>query len=581
MLDCGARLLHCIIDIKPPVDAPTRPRPAAERKPGRADDVYAWLKRRIMLSHYAPGQAVAELEVAAQMGCSQGTVREAMLRLQEDGLIVRQGYRGTVVTPVSPTEGALFLKLRAQIETEALRVSVPRLQAGHLDALSALVRQMEAAAEAGDEYLLFDLDQRFHVALFQHADLPSLVPVLTRCSLYNHRNKIALDVAPRTLAETARRHWAIVAALATGDAGEAERVLGHHIRSVTGDDEPGTQGRPAAVDARPRMTPALDALWRRVQAEDAHLPDITRLPLGQARPQFEAVNRRWNAQLPRGTAARTEAFTLPAPPRPGRAAGVGLGAVRVRPPGRRGTERGTIVHLHGGGWVFGSNDTHLGAMARLAERTGFEVIGIDYGLAPEHPFPHGLNDCAWAWRWLRTQPQAQRGRPWVLAGDSAGANLALALAIDLRHAGEPLPDAALLFYGVYDADHDTASHRRCGDGSFGLSTAKMAWYRTHYLAGGARADDPRVSPLRASLRGLPPLLVTAAELDPLHDDSAALAARLAEAGTPFEFRRYAGLHHGFMQMAAALPEADAAFDDAATFLRARFPAPPTPEETPT
>jgi acetyl esterase/lipase len=60
-----------------------------------------------------------------------------------------------------------------------------------------------------------------------------------------------------------------------------------------------------------------------------------------------------------------------------------------------------------------------------------------------------------------------------------------------------------------------------------------------------------------------------------------LAARLAEAGTPFEFRRYAGLHHGFMQMAAALPEADAAFDDAATFLRARFPAPPTPEETPT
>ena len=162
------------------------------------------------------------------------------------------------------------------------------------------------------------------------------------------------------------------------------------------------------------------------------------------------------------------------------------------------------------------------------------------------------------------------------------ANLALALMLDLRHAGEPVPDAALLFYGVYDADHDTASHRRCGDGAFGLSSAKMAWYRAHYLAGGSRADDPRVSPLRAaSLDGLPPLLVTAAELDPLHDDSAALAARLAQAGTPFEFKRYAGLHHGFMQMAGLLPESDRAFDDAAAFLRARFFAPPPHEETST
>jgi acetyl esterase/lipase len=139
--------------------------------------------------------------------------------------------------------------------------------------------------------------------------------------------------------------------------------------------------------------------------------------------------------------------------------------------------------------------------------------------------------------------------------------------LDLGHAGEPLPDAALLFYGVYDANHDTASHRRCGDGSFGLSSAKMAWYRAHYLAGGARADDPRVSPLRAPwLTGLPPMFITAAELDPLHDDSVQLAARLAQAGVPHQFKTYPGLHHGFMQMAGFLPEADRAFDDAAAFI---------------
>jgi acetyl esterase/lipase/DNA-binding transcriptional regulator YhcF (GntR family) len=525
----------------------------------RTLDVYAWLKQQIMLSRYAPGQSVAELEVAAAMGCSQGTVREAMLRLQEDGLIVRNGYRGTVVTPVSATEGPLFLKLRAQLETDALRLSLPRITAGQLDALRALVQQMEQAAVAGDEYALFDLDQRFHVTLFQWAELPSLVPVLTRCSLYNHRNKIALDVAPRSLMETARRHWRIVAALESGKVGEAERVLRHHIESVAGDGE-------AARGAPPQMAPRLAALWQRVQAEDAGLPDITTLPLDVARRQFEAINMRWNGLEP--GRHRIEAFNIPAPPRLQRAAGEGIGALRIE--AEAGKRRpATILFLHGGGWVFGSVQTHRGAMARLAELTGCAVVGIDYGLAPEAPFPHGLNDCLWAWRWLRSHA-TDHATPWFIAGDSAGANLALAAMIELRDAGEALPDAALLFYGVYSADHQTPSHRRCGDGSFGLSSAKMAWYRRHYLAGGrGHDDDQRVSPLHADLAGLPPLLVTGAELDPLFDDSAALAKKLAGTDTPFEFRRYAGMNHGFMQMGSALPEARQAFRDAAAFLRGR------------
>jgi acetyl esterase/lipase/DNA-binding FadR family transcriptional regulator len=519
----------------------------------RSVDVYTWLKQQIMLSRYVPGQAVAELDVAAQMGCSQGTVREAMLRLQEDGLIVRNGYRGTMVTPVSPTEGPLFLKLRAQLETDALRLSLPRLTPAHLEALRALVREMEAAAGAGDEYLLFELDQRFHVTLFQIAELPSLVPVLTRCSLYNHRNKIALDVAPRTLMETAQRHWAIVQALESGSLAEAERVLRHHVESVVDRDPP--------RDAPPRMAPALEALFKRVGAEDAHLPDITTLPLDAARRQYEAVNVRWNARVPKGAAQRSQAFTIPSP------AGAPIDALRVQPPGGARGAHGTIVHLHGGGWVLGNNRTHFGAMARLAERCACTVVGIDYALAPEHAFPQGLNDATWAWRWLRAQDAHARG-PWLLAGDSAGANLALSLMLDLRHAGEPMPDAALLFYGVYDADHETASHRRCGDGTFGLSSAKMDWYRNHYLAAGARADDPRVSPLQAhSLGGLPPLLVTAAAVDPLHDDSVALVARLSREGVRHRFIDYPGLHHGFMQMAGFLPEADRAFSDAGAFVR--------------
>lgn len=536
-------------------DRPAVPLAAPKRKVG---DVHGWLKKQIILSRVLPGQPLVELEIAATMGCSQGTVREAMLRLQEDGLIVRKGYGGTIVTPTSATEARAFLGLRAHLEAQALAHSLPRIGPEQIEVLSALVRQMEAAAGAGDEYGLFELDQQFHATLFHWAEMPSLVPVLTRCSLYNHRNKIALDAAPRSLLETARRHWRIVAALESGKSAEAERVLRHHIESVVGDDE-------AARSAPPRMAPRLAALWQRVQAEDARLPDITALPLDAARRQFEAINTRWNELKP--GRHRIEPFNIPAPPRPQRAAGKGLGALRIEADKRR---PGTILYLHGGGWVFGSVQTHRGAMARLAELTGCAVVGIDYGLAPEAPFPHGLNDCLWAWRWLRSHA-ADEATPWVIAGDSAGANLALSAMIELRDAGEALPDAALLFYGVYSADHSRPSHMRCGDGSFGLSSAKMAWYRRHYLAGGrGHADDPRVSPLHADVAGLPPLLVTGAELDPLFDDSAALAKKLAETDTPFEFRRYAGMNHGFMQMASALPEARQAFRDAAAFLRGRL-----------
>lgn len=541
----------------------------------KVDDVHAWLKQQIMLSQVMPGQALVELEIAAAMGCSQGTVREALLRLQEDGLIVRKGYGGTVVTPISAVEAKAFLSLRAQLEAQALVHSLPRIGAPQIEALSALVRQMEAAAETGDEYALFELDQQFHVMLFQWADMPALVPVLTRCSLYNHRNKIALDVAPRSLAETARRHWRVVIALEKGDRVEAERVLRHHVESVVGDE--------SAREPPPSLAPRLAALLARVQAEDAGLPDITGLPLDQARRQFDAINARWNRLG--AERYRFDAFTIPAPPRPGRAAGQGIAALRVqslRPAEGKPVGDATIVFLHGGGWVFGNLETHRGAMARLAEASGATVVGIDYGLAPEAPFPHGLNDCLWAWRWLRSHADSPGG-PWFMAGDSAGANLALAATIELRDAGEPLPQAALLFYGVYSADHDSLSHRRCGQGDFGLSSAKMAWYRVHYLAGGrAHADDPRVSPLHADLRGLPPLLLTGADLDPLFDDSTALAKKLADTDTPFEFRRYVGMNHGFMQLGAELPEARQAFRDAGAFVRAHSthrPDRPPPETT--
>lgn len=530
--------------------------------PRKGEEVYSWLRKQIILSAIKDGQPIVELEVASTMGCSQGTVREALLRLQQEGLIVRQGYRGSVVSPISSNEAQAFLNLRAQLESQAVMYSVPNIRPEHIEKLSALVREMERVAESGDEYAVFELDQQFHITLFQAANMPALVPVLIRCSLYNHRNKISLVNSPRTLQETASRHWAIVQALETHDAEEVERVLRHHIQSVVGMDN-AAPATPAS--AALRMAPEQQAIFDRLQKEDGQLPVITTLGREQAHAQFARVNARWNRI--NTDDYRIERFTIPAPTQPGRHA-QGMGALRIEHVKNHKANRGSIFHVHGGGWTFGNNETHLGAMARLAELTQCTVIGVDYGLAPDAPFPAGLNDCSWAWRWLRMQ--AGSTAPWYLAGDSAGANIALAMMFDLRNLGEDLPDAALLFYGVYSADHGTESHRLCGTGSFGLSSERMSWYRSQYLSGSRRdPEDSRVSPLRGDLSGLPPLFLNAAGLDPLHDDTTALVQRLALSNTPFEFHHYEGVIHGFMQMSAELPQALQAFNDAAAFLRAR------------
>jgi len=519
----------------------------------KSDEVYRGLRKQIILAELPSGQQLVELEVARQMDCSQSTVREALMRLQEDGLIMRQGYRGTVVSSVSAIEGQESLDIRARIESRAAHLSMGNFTPGRIEVLSELVRQMETMAEQGDEYGLFELDQEFHHALYEAANLPALMPMLDRCSLCSHRYKITQSTTRRTLRDTALRHWKIVEAVQSGQAAELERVLFHHVSSVIGDAD-SAKGEPEL-----RMSPPMAAIFQRLQKEDGHLPNPMQIPLAQARLNFNAGTVRWN-HIDENAFAIAD-FRIPS------AGGYQMPALRITP--KVGARPGTLLYLHGGGWVFGSVQTHRGAMARLAELSGLTVVGIDYRLAPDAPFPAGLNDAVWAWHWLRAE-QATRGltAPWFVAGDSSGANIALSMMLDLRHAGESLPDAALLFYGVFAANHQTESHLRCGQGQFGLSTEKMAWYRAHYLSG-ARRDpaDPRVSPLLATLEGLPPVFMNAAGLDPLRDDSLLLAQRLAQANVPCQLKVVEGVVHGFMQMSSELPEAMTAFKDAAAFTR--------------
>jgi acetyl esterase len=219
---------------------------------------------------------------------------------------------------------------------------------------------------------------------------------------------------------------------------------------------------------------------------------------------------------------------------------------------------GAILYLHGGGWFAMSIDTHDGMLRRLAVQSGMAVLAVDYRLAPENPFPAGLQDCVAAWRWLRAQAAGLGLDPerLFIAGDSAGANLALATCVSERDSGRPLPAGMALFYGCYAPVFATGSHLRNGDGRYGISTARMRWYWEQYL--GPQHFDPELAerpplprnaaPLWASVTGLPPAYLTLAELDPLADDTMLLSQHLAAARVPCTLDRFAGAPHGFLAL---------------------------------
>ncbi|MBC7726539.1 MAG: alpha/beta hydrolase fold domain-containing protein, partial [Microbacteriaceae bacterium] len=172
--------------------------------------------------------------------------------------------------------------------------------------------------------------------------------------------------------------------------------------------------------------------------------------------------------------------------------------------GRDGSpRRGTVLYLHGGAYVVGSPASHRSITGALARGTGMAVFALDYRLAPEHPLPAALHDALAACRALRGADTLRGAGPLVLAGDSAGGGLALATALALRDAGEPLP-AALVLMAPW-VDLTLARLPPATPGEAMLSRAWVAAGAAHYLAG-ADPAQPATSPLHADLRGLPPTL---------------------------------------------------------------------------
>ena len=217
-----------------------------------------------------------------------------------------------------------------------------------------------------------------------------------------------------------------------------------------------------------------------------------------------------------------------------------LAGVRGRLYGPAGAE-GLLVFFHGGGFVFGDLDTHDAHCRRLANRTGWAVLAIDYRRAPEHPYPAAVEDADTVADWLVAHASALGAISARLAviGDSAGANLALGLA--LRHPA--LFAAQVLVYPFLDPSCESYDRTIPRPDS---SVEELAWFWRLYLQGRRPGGDPNLDPLVAeSFAGVPPTLLQLAELDVLSAPGRRLAERMAADSVPVEIETYPGVGHGF------------------------------------
>lgn len=282
----------------------------------------------------------------------------------------------------------------------------------------------------------------------------------------------------------------------------------------------------------------------------AFLDMIAAMPQPAWPPEPVTYRAQYNAMtnlidLPPGKLGEVRDLTIPGPagPIPARL----FDSRANRQPGP------AVVFYHGGGFVIGDVDSYAGFTAEMARQLDLPIISVDYRLAPEHRWPAASDDSEAAARWVATSP-SELGRAVtsiVLAGDSAGGQLAAVAALDLRDDPAAVPVVAqLLIYPAADLGQTYPSLAEFSDGYL-LTKRSMDWFGECY---GGDLAHPRCSPMRAeTLAGLPPALIITAGLDPIRDQGRAYAGALIEAGVPVVFREATGNVHGFITLRKAIP----------------------------
>lgn len=215
-----------------------------------------------------------------------------------------------------------------------------------------------------------------------------------------------------------------------------------------------------------------------------------------------------------------------------------------------------ILYFHGGGWVIASKEVYDSGARGLAQQAHAIVVSVDYRQAPEHKFPAAWEDALASYRWLTEHAARIGGDPTrlALAGESAGGNLAVATAFAARNAGLPMPRHILSVYPVAQTSLNTESYIENAIAK-PLNRAMVKWFVDHLIRTQDDLKDPRLSLIDADLRGLPPVTIINARLDPLRSDGARLEDALRDAQVPVARREYEGVAHEFFGAAAVLEKA--------------------------
>ncbi|WP_224995305.1 alpha/beta hydrolase [Cesiribacter sp. SM1] len=230
-----------------------------------------------------------------------------------------------------------------------------------------------------------------------------------------------------------------------------------------------------------------------------------------------------------------------------------------------------VVYYHGGGWVITNLDTYEASASELAEKSGAIVISVAYRQAPEHMFPTAHEDAFAAYQWARMHAAEINGNPEMVAtaGESAGGNLAVAVALMAKERDVVMPAHIVSVYPIADGDIQSPTYEQYENALF-LNKATMKWFFDLYVPDWESEVHPLISLVSADLSGLPPTTIINAEIDPLRYEGGVLAERMQAAGVQVERRVYEGVTHEFFGMNILLEEAEHAQKFAASRLRGAF-----------
>lgn len=230
-----------------------------------------------------------------------------------------------------------------------------------------------------------------------------------------------------------------------------------------------------------------------------------------------------------------------------------------------------VVYFHGGGWVMGKNEDYDATLKTLASKTGAIFISPEYRKGPEHKFPAAHDDAFASYQWvLRNGASFGADVSQVaVAGESAGGNLAMNVAIRARDTKTQMPIHQLLVYPVAGTDMTTASYKE-NENSAPLNSAMMGWFMKNYLRSTEDLKDKRINLVEADLKGLPATTIITAEIDPLRSEGKKLYERLEAQGVDVTYKDYKGMTHEFFSMAPVLNGAKQAQEEAVNEIKGSF-----------